>query len=207
MGTKFVSGIRLTLILAGALLAGGCATLTVTPQQPVTSTAAKQPVSLGIQVAGERLTQALSDPNESAATAASGTLFEKVVLLPKESRVKSPAEIQAAFGTDYILSGTIADVNVSGNLNPIWFISMPILFFKPYAPIVTFEAIVTLECTLRDARSGAVIMQKETSSVVTDYFSPMNPQEKVRKLISRGINNAFVSVLEETQQKIAAGPR
>ncbi|MBT0654190.1 hypothetical protein [Geomobilimonas luticola] len=204
MGTNIIAGIRCTLILAGALLAGGCATLTVTPQQPVTSTMARQPVSLGIQVAGERLTHALTDPKESAATAATGTLFEKVVLLPKETRSKSSAEIQAAFGTDYILSGTIADVNVSGNLNPIWFASIPLLFFKPYAPIVTFEAIVTLESTLRDARSGVVLMQKETSSVVTDYFSPMDPQEKVRTLISRGINNAFVSILEESQQKIAA---
>ncbi|HEY6008663.1 MAG TPA: hypothetical protein VIU40_10110, partial [Geobacteraceae bacterium] len=85
------------------------------------------------------------------------------------------------------------------------FASIPLLFFKPYAPIVTFEAVVTLEATVRDARTGAVVLQREITEVATDHFSPMEPQAKVRKLISRGINNAFVTMLDELRGKLPTG--
>jgi hypothetical protein len=203
MGTATRRVFSTAVILAGAVLLGGCATLTITPRQQVNAAAVKQPVSVGVQVTGERLTEALSNPEDSATRAATGKLFDKVIVLGKDTRGKSPAELQAAYGTDYILTGNLADISVSGNLNPYWFISFPLLFFKPFTPIVTFEAVVTVEGTLRDARTGAVILQREMSSVATDHYSPINPQEKVRKLIARGINNAFVSLLEEAQQKIA----
>lgn len=195
---------RLMLFLAISLLVSGCATLDVTPVKQVTAASTKQPVTLGIQVAGERLREALNDPQESAATAASGKLFDKVLLLPKDSRYATPAETQAAFATDYILTGTLSDISVGGNLNPYWFAAIPMLFFKPYAPIVTFEATVNIETSVIEAKTGATLFKKDISATATDHFSPIDPQDKVRKLIGRSINNAFAGLLEETQQKIAA---
>jgi len=192
------------MLLAGSLVLNGCATLDVTPPQPVKRTATKQPVNVGIQAVGERLREALNDPQESAVTATSGVLFNKVALLPNDARSKTPTEIQTAFGSDYVLSSNLTDITVSGNLNPLWFASIPLLFFKPYAPIVTFEATVSLEGTVLDTRTGKVVFQKEMSALVVDHYSPIEPQAKVRKLIGRGINNAFISMLEETQQKVSA---
>lgn len=194
----------LFFLLAGSLLLGGCATLSVTPPQEVSKTAVKQQVNIGIQVQGDRLNEALSNPQESAAIVTTGKLFNKVSLLPKDANSKTPAEIQSAFGTDYILTGTLNDISVNGNLNPLWFASIPMFFFRPYASIVTFEAYVSIESSLLETKTGNVVFKKITSATVTDHFSPIEPQEKVRKLVERGINNAFITVLEETNQKIAA---
>jgi hypothetical protein len=191
------------LLLAGCFILGGCATLTVTPSQSVQSKVAKQPVSIGVIVVGERSREALNDSQESAVHATSGKLFNKVLLLPDDARSKTAAEIHAAFGTEYILSSMITDISTDGRLNPLWFASIPLLFFKPYAPIVTFQAVINLEGTVRDARTGAVVFKKDVSSLVTDHFSPIEPQDKIRKMIRRGINNAYIDLLEETQQKLA----
>lgn len=195
--------ILLALALFGVLLLGGCATLKVTPAQTLPTDAVAQPVKVGVQLAGDRLRDAVSEPSGSVITAASGTLFRDVVLLAPETRSQTPQEIQATQGVDYILSVNISDVMVNGNLNPIWFASLPLLFFKPYAPIVTFEATVTLESSLVDAHSGTVVMQREITETATDHFSPVNPGEKVRTLISRGINNAIVQLLDESRRKVA----
>jgi hypothetical protein len=200
--TAMINASAGVLLLAGSLLLGGCATLTITPPQQIKATTVKQPVNVGILVVGERLREALNDPQESAATATSGKLFNKVTLLPDDARTKTPAEIQTAFDADYILSSNLTDITVNGNLNPLWFASIPLLFFKPYAPIVTFEAIVSIEGTVREARTGNIVFQKEMTALVTDHFSPVEPQAKVRKLIGRGINNAFMSLLEEAQLKV-----
>jgi hypothetical protein len=189
--------------LGGAIFLGGCATLSVTPLQHPKPAAARQPVTLGILAAGERLRESLSDPDDSVVKEASGTLFERVIVLPPEARFKSAEELLASYGTDYVAAINISDVNVNGNLNPYWFVSLPLFFFKPLAPIVTFEATASLESTLRETRSGTVILQKEVSATVTDHFSPMEPQVKVRKLISLGINNAMVGLFGDFQQKIA----
>ena len=191
------------MLLALFVPLSGCATLTVTPLQPVKTTTAKAPIHLGMLVAGERLREALNDPAESAAAAANGALFNKVTVLPQESRDRSPAEIKGQFGADYLMTTVLSDINVHGDLNPYWFASIPLFFFKPYAPIVTFEAVVTLESTVVDLRTGTVVFKKETSAMVTDHFSPIDPQNKVRRLVARGINNALVDQLEETRQKIA----
>jgi hypothetical protein len=191
------------LIILGAVMFSGCATLTVTPLQRPQASTALQPVTLGILASGERLSESLKDPDDSVVKVASGTLFERVVILPPEARFKTVEELLTLYSADYVATINISDINVNGNLNPYWFVSLPLFLFKPYAPIVTFEATASLESTLRDTRSGTVIMQKEVSATVTDHFSPMGPQIKVRKLVSRGINNALSGLLVDYQAKIS----
>jgi len=194
------------LLLPGALLllVTGCATLDVTPKKALAPAGEKQPVTLGIQATGDRLVEVLDAADGSIVKSASGTLFNKVVLLPKESKFKPAKEIQAAYAVDYILSIGIGDINVSGDLNPYWFASLPLLFFKVYAPIVTFQPGVSLDVTLRDASSGAVLMQKQVMESSSDHYAPNDPSPKVRTLISLTINNAMVSILRDAQQGVAA---
>ena len=194
----------ISLLCSGFMLLAGCATLDVSPDKTLVPATAKQPVVIGIQASGERLRDALKNTDGSVVKSATGTLFDKVILLPVESRFQQPAEIAAAHGVDYILSVGISDISVSGDLNPIWFYSMPLLVFKPYTPIVTFQPTVSIEATLRDARSGAVILNKDIMESSTDHFSPMHPGEKVRGLVSRTIKNALVTVMRDAQVGIAA---
>jgi len=191
-------------LLCLLLAASGCATLSVTDRKELTPAGEKQAVNLGIQAAGERLREVINDPAGSVVKSSAGTLFEKVTILPTETRYQQPADVLASHGTDYILSVGLGDINVMGNLNPIWFASLPILFFKIYTPIVTFEPTVTLEVTLRDARSGAMLIQKQVNESSADHYSPYNPSDKVRSLVALTINNALVSILRESQTKIAA---
>lgn len=216
------------ILLSGALLLffSGCATLDVTQKKAFDPAGEKQPVTLGIQatgdgrqdahdtsknpvvigteVAGESLIDALDTSEGSIVKTASGKLFEKVLLLPKESQAMQLKEIKSAYKVDYIMSVVIGDVTVSHNLNPLWFASFPMLFFKMYAPIVTFQPRVSLDVKLRDAATGAVLMQKQVMETSTDHFAPKNPRSEVRKLISLTINNAMVSILRDAQQSIAA---
>lgn len=215
------------IMIAGLLLAvTGCATLDVTQKNALDMTGEKQPVTLGVQasgdgrqdahdtsknpavigieVAGESLLDALDKSEDSIIKTATGRLFEKVLLLPKESAAMQPSEIKLAYGADYILSVVIGDVTVKHNLNPLWFASFPMLFFKMYAPIVTFQPTVSLDVKLRDATTGVVLMQKQVIETSTDHFPPKNPRPEVRKLISLTINNALVSIMRESQQSIAA---
>lgn len=195
--------LKLTLLCLLVAI-GGCATLDVTPRKELTPAGAKQPVHLGIQANGDRLREVLQAAEGSPAKAAVGTLFDRVTLLSPETRYQQPADIKAAYGTDYILSVGINDISVNGDLNPIWFASLPLVFFKIYTPIVTFEPNVSLDVTLRDAASGKILTQKQVSENSADHFSPSNPSEKVRALISRTINNALVNILRESQTSIAA---
>lgn len=194
----------LFLLLAVSMLLGGCATLTVTPLQDVKSHEKKQPVNYGVRVQGDRLEEALSDPKESAIILSTGKLFDKIVLLPRDSRGMSTAEINTSFGSDYVLSSNLSDISVNGNLNPYFFPSLLMLVFKPYASIVTFEASASIESTLVEAKSGKVIFKKVTTSTVTDHFSPIEPEDKVRKLVERAINNTFITVFEDSWQSLAA---
>lgn len=195
----------ITITLLGLLMAvSGCATTAVTPKKELTSAGARQAVNLGIQASGDRLREVLQAPEGSVVKSATGTLFEKVTLLPPDTRFQQPADVMAAYGTDYILSIGIGDISVMGDLNPYWFASIPLLFFKVYAPIVTFEPTVSLDVTLRDARSGSILMQKQVSESSSDHYSPSNPSDKVRGLISLTINNALVSIMRESQTSIAA---
>lgn len=216
------------VLLSGALvlLFTGCATLDVTQKkvfdqagekQPVTLAiqasgdgrpdahdTSKNPVVIGIEVASERLIDALDTSEGSIIKASSGKLFEKVLLLPKESEAMQLNEIKSAYGADYILSVVIGDVTVKHNLNPLWFASFPMLFFKMYAPIVTFQPTVSLDTKLRDTVTGAVLMQKQVKETSTDHFAPKNPRPEVRKLISLTINNALVSIMRDAQLSVAA---
>ena len=190
------------LFLLTLLLLGGCATLDVTPQRQLKTSEVKLPVTVAIQTTGERLRDAFNDPAESAIKAASGKLFNNVLLLPADMRFKTPAEIKTTYGADYILTIQLTDVNVHGSLNPLWFATIPLLIFKPLAPIVTFESTVTLDCIALDVNTGATLVLREVSETSTDHFSPKDPQEKVRKLTTRSLNGALVTVLEELKEKL-----
>jgi hypothetical protein len=182
----------------------GCATLDVTPKKDLAPATGKQPVTIGIQASGDRRREVLRDTESSVVKSATGSLFDKVILLPPDTRFQQPADVLASYGTDYILAIGIGDISVNGDLNPIWFASLPLLFFKIYTPIVTFEPTVSLDVILRDARSGAILIQKQVSESSADHYSPSNPSEKVRQLISMTINNALVSIMRESQTSIAA---
>lgn len=194
------------ILLPGAmlLLIAGCATLDVTKKKALEPAGVKQPVTLGVQAAGDRLKETFDSPGDSILKAADGTLFEKVILLPRDSRYLPPQEIKKTYGVDYILSVGISDISVSGELNPLWYPSLLMFVFKVYAPIVTFQPGVSLDVTLRDAASGADLMQKQVMEASSDHYAPKNPGPEVRKLISLTINNALVSILRDSQQSIAA---
>ncbi|HZV82808.1 MAG TPA: hypothetical protein VFF53_11645 [Geobacteraceae bacterium] len=195
--------LKLTLICL-LLAASGCATLEVTPKKSLTPAGDKQAVTLGIQASGDRLREVLQDPETALVKTAGTGMFDKVTMLPPDARFMQPADVRAAYGTDYILSVSIGDISVNGDLNPYWFASLPLVFFKVYAPIVTFEPNVSLEVSLRDARSGTMLMQKQVSENSADHYAPSNPGDKVRKLISRTLNNAMVGILRDSQMAIAA---
>ncbi|HEY6007335.1 MAG TPA: hypothetical protein VIU40_03365, partial [Geobacteraceae bacterium] len=115
--------VRMMAILAAVITLNGCATLAVTPLQTPKPEAGTQPVVVGLQVTGERLRKALSDPEESAVLSTSGKAFTKVSLLPPDARNKTAPDLLASYGTDYVLTATISDISVNGNLNPSWFAS------------------------------------------------------------------------------------
>lgn len=215
------------VLLSGFLLLAfaGCATLDVTQKKALDPAGEKQPFTLGVQVVGDsqqktvdtpkgtvelgtqaaggRLVEALDTSEDSIIKASSGKLFEKVVLLPKESDSMEPKEINSAYKVDYIMSVGVGGINVSHNLNPIWFASFPMLFFKKYAPIVTFEPKVSLDVKLIDAATGAILMQKQVTETSADHYAPKDPRQEVRKLISLTINNAMVPIMRDAQQSIA----
>jgi len=194
---------KLVMFCLVVTTATGCATLDVTPKKALTPATGKQPVTIGIQASGERLREVLKGES-SVVKSATGSLFDKVTLLPPDTRFQQPADVQATYGTDYILAIGIDDINVSGDLNRIWFYSFLLFPFKIYTPIVTFEPTVSLDVILRDARSGAILIQKQVSESSADHYSPSNPSEKVRQLVSLTINNALVSIMRESQTSIAA---
>lgn len=186
-------------ILSVAVLMGigGCATLNVTPQHQIITSKRVLPSTVVVKATGERFREAFNDSTESIIKSASGNLFRQVIFLPEEMRNKSAEEIKGAYKADYIISLQLNDINVHGDLNPIWFASIPLFFFKPLTPIVTFDATVTVDYTVYDVKTGVNLLQKEVSVSSTDHFSPINPEEKVRKLISRSINSAVATILEE----------
>ena len=124
--------------------------------------------------------------------------------MPKESEAMQLNQIKSAYKVDYVMSVVIGDVTVKHNLNPLWFASFPMLFFKMYAPIVTFQPEVSLQVKLSDAVTGVTLMEKKVLETSTDHFPPKNPRPEVRKLISRTINNALVSIMRDAQQSVAA---
>ena len=197
-------GKLVALAVAGSLFClAGCATLEVTESKMFEPATRKQNVVLGLQAVGDRLQETLNDPGNRLLATASGQLFDRVVLLPKDSRFSPPQEIRKDTGVDYILTVGIGDIGVSGDLNPIWFASLPLLVFKVQAPIVTFQPNVVLDVTLRDAAKGTVLLQKQVMETSSDHFAPANPSAKVRKLISLTINNAMVTIFRDAQQSIA----
>jgi len=193
------------LLLSGGLLLlfAGCATLDVTQKKTLAPAGKKQPVTLGIQATGNQLVEVLDSTEGSIVKSASGQLFDKVILLPQDSKFKQAKELQSTYAVDYILSVGIDDMSVSGDLTPLWFASFPLLFFKVFAPIVTFQPGVSIDVTLRDAATGAVLLQKQVMEVSSDHYSPSNPGPKVRKLISLTVNNAMVSIMRDAQQSVA----
>lgn len=204
MIARNLARIGVLLMVAALLSLTGCATLDVTEKQALKAPAAKLPYKIGIQTSGDRIRSLLNSPDESVAVAASGTLFDKVVLLPGKARFQQPSEIAAAHGVDYILETQIADLQAGGSLNPIFFPSILLLFFKPITPFVTFESSIVLDAALIDARTGELVLQKQVVESATDHYSPIQPEEKMKKLIALSINNALVSLFNELPGAIAA---
>ncbi len=204
----------------------GCATLDVTQRKALDPVGEKQPVTLGVQVSGDSqqktvdtpkgtvelgtkasggmLAEALDTSEDSIIKASSGKLFEKVVMLPTESESMEPKEINSAYKVDYIMSVGVGGISVSHKLNPIWFASFPMIFFKKYAPIVTFEPKVSLDVKLIDAANGAILMQKQVTETSADHYAPKDPRSKVRNLVSLTIKNAMVPIMNEARRSIAA---
>src|SRR5512138_1490568 len=121
----------LSITLVSLLFAAsGCATLEVTPKKSLTPAGDKQAVTLGIQASGDRLREVLQDPETALVKTAATGMFDKVTMLPPDARFMQPADVRTAYGTDYILSVSIGDISVNGDLNPYWFLSLPIVFFK-----------------------------------------------------------------------------
>ncbi|GAB4303417.1 MAG: hypothetical protein Fur0034_19300 [Desulfuromonadia bacterium] len=174
----------------------GCATLDVSPRLTLEGAAAPAPVRLGIRPLSDRVRSVIAEGKDPLLPRISQR-YANVVLLPSSSRFDSPETLRATYGIDQVLDLGVNDFSVNGSLNPLWFASIPLVFFKPYAPIVTFEAVVTLDVALLDLSGGKVLLQKVESELVTDHFSPKNPQEKVQELIDRGINNALVSLFRD----------
>jgi len=197
----------LFLLFSGLMLLSGCATLDISPDKTLAPATEKQPVTIGIQAYGEMMRSTVEN-SDGVVKTASGTLFDKVILLPTKSKLMLPAEIAAAHGVDYILILGIDDIGVAADLNPIWIASIPLLplnlVVKPFTPIITFQPTISIEATLKDARTGVVILHKEILESRTDHFSPMQAGEKVRGLILRTISNALVTVMKDTQVGIAA---
>lgn len=187
--------------LALLLILSGCATLEVSPRLLPDPAPVKSPLKLGVQPASERVRTLLA-PGDSPIMAALSHRYGKVVLLPPSSRLDTLETIRSTHDVDRLLTVGVNDFTVNGSLNPLWFASIPLLFFKPYAPIVTFDAVVMLDGVVRELPSGKVLFQKEVSERVTDHFSPRNPQDRVQELIDRGVNNAMVSLLREMDRTV-----
>jgi len=178
---------------------GGCATLDVSPRSTLGQPSAPSPVKLGILPTSERVRAVLADGSDPLLNRISPR-YVKVVLIPTSRRFDPPETLRASYDIDQLLVLGVNDFSVNGRLNPLWFASIPLLFFKPYAPIVTFEAVVTLDVALQDLSSGKLLRDKGVSEMVTDHFSPRNPQEKVQELIDRGVHNALVALFRDLDQ-------
>ncbi|MEW6542885.1 MAG: caspase family protein [Nitrospirota bacterium] len=191
------------MILALGVQAG-CGTLAVTeeptpslPQKPI-------PARLGVHVTGEALKRAFADPDRRKLGLAPGQYFTDVILLPPETRYIAPQDILDQFGADLILQLQITDTKSSGDMNAIFFAAMPLTFFEPLAPIMSYEVTVTMEANLRDARTGRLLWAKTEPTLATDHFSPIGPEEKMAGLAQRGLHNAVVRVFETLKQELAA---
>lgn len=218
---------KLLLLISSALLtlSSGCATMDVTARKALEPTVDNQQVVLAVQTAKytrpdsvdtykgdkiievddavERLFDTLDSTEGSVIKDASGKLFKSVVLLPKGSESMPQKEIRSVHGADYILTLGIGYINVNHKLNRNWFYSLPMVFFKMYAPIVTFKPQIVLDIKVSNAATGAVLLQKQVVETSTNHFAPKDPGPEVRKLISLTINNALVSILQDTQKSIA----
>lgn len=192
---------RLAALLFALSILAGCATLEVSPRLAPDPAPAKSPLKLGILPASERV-RTLFSTGDSPIMAALSQRYGKVVLLPPSSRLDTLETIRATHDVDRLLTVGVDDFTVNGSLNPLWFASLPLLFFKPYAPIVTFDAVVTLDAVERELPSGKVLLQKSVSERVTDHFSPRNPQDRVQELIDRGVNNALVTLLRDMDRSV-----
>lgn len=190
-------------VICLAVLAG-CATLAVTeepspklPEKPI-------PARLGVHVSGDSLKKAFSDPDRKTLGLAPGQYFTDIRLLPPETRYIAPQDIFEQFGVDLILQLQIADTRSSEDMNPLFFAAIPLTFFIPLAPVATFENTITVEVSLRDARTGHLLWAKTESTVATDHFSPIKPEEKIAGLARRGLHNAVVKIFETVKQELVA---
>lgn len=196
--------LRALALLTALGSAAACGTLDVTedpaPKAPEKAIGAR----LGVHVTGEALKRAFADPNRRKLGLAPGQYFADVILLPPDTRYVAPQDILDQFGADLILQLQMADTKSSGELNPLFFAGIPLMYFMVYTPIMTYETTITLEANLRDARTGRLLWAKTEPTLATDHFSPIGPEEKVAGLAERGLHNAVVKVFETLKSELAA---
>jgi hypothetical protein len=206
-----LSAVRRLVLSCAAVLAvlalgasSGCGTLAVTeepspklPQKPI-------PARLGVHVSGEALKKVFSDADRRKVGLAAGQYFSDIVLLPPATRYIAPQDIRDQFGVDLILQLQMADTKTSGELNPYFFLAMPMAWFEVLAPIVSYEVTVDLEANLRDARTGKLLWAKTQPTRATNQFSPVAPEQKVAGLAELGLRTAIVKVFEEIRPQLAS---
>jgi hypothetical protein len=191
-------------VLTSCLVFSGCGTLAVTEEPSPKLSEKPIQARLGVHVTGEALKRAFSDPDRRNLGLAPGQYFADIRLLPPETRYIAPQDILDQFGADLILQLQVTDTKSSGDMNAIFFAAIPLTFFEPLAPIMSYEVTVMLEASLRDAHTGRLLWAKTEPTTATDHFSPIGPEEKMAKLSERGLRNAVVKVFETLRKELAA---
>lgn len=192
------------VVLTSCLVFSGCGTLAVTEEPSPKLSEKPIQARLGVHVTGEALKRAFSDPDRRNLGLAPGQYFADIRLLPPETRYIAPQDILDQFGADLILQLQVTDTKSSGDMNAIFFAAIPLTFFEPLAPIMSYEVTVMLEASLRDAHTGRLLWAKTEPTTATDHFSPIGPEEKMAKLSERGLRNAVVKVFETLRKELAA---
>jgi len=198
--------IRLIGVLAlwSGLALAGCGTLAVT-EEPAPKLPGKPiPARLGVHITGDALKRAFADPARRQLGLGPGQYFTDVVLLPPDTRYIAPQDILDQFGVDLILQLQITDTKSSADMNAIFIAAIPLTFGEPLAPIMSYEVTVTLEANLRDARTARLLWAKTESTLASDHFSPIGPEEKIAGLAQRGLHNAVVKVFETLKQELVS---
>jgi hypothetical protein len=200
-GRTVVQWIGALAMCSGIALAG-CGTLAVTEEPAPQIPARPIPARLGVHITGEALKKAFADPTRRKLGLGPGQYFTDVVLLPPDTRYIAPQDILDQFGVDLILQLQITDTKSSADMNAIFIAAIPLTFGEPLAPIMSYEVTVTLETNLRDARTARLLWAKTDSTLASDHFSPIGPEEKIAGLAQRGLHNAVVKVFETLKQEL-----
>lgn len=205
--SKSNSLVVLSLIGMGLLFSlEGCATLKVTPELKANVTGKAISAKLGVQLGeNESLKKVFLQPDKSKIGIGQGEYFSQVMLLPLETRYIAPQDIYDQFGVDLVLQLQMTDTKTSGGVNPIFFWAIPmgpLGYFIPYARIMTYQVVTTIEANLRDAHTGRLLWAKTESSAGTDHFSPILPEKRMAQLLERCLHNGVVKIFEAMSEQL-----